>query len=245
MTTAYLITLGLAATSAAGCATQASAAPSTSATAPVPPAPPSPPVIVKADGSRVVILDGDRKVRTVTTQRGHLGLELVEITSELRSHFGAPADAGVMVSRVIPDGPAAKAGVQVGDVVTAIDGRKVDSASDIRQHIRGKSDQDTADIELWRKGARQNVRSTVARKKTDELDLGPLIGRLPHPIVIDRDRINESVEKALRRHHFEWQDHSDRRRSLEDRLRSRTKDLEERIERLERQLDDKRGSRKL
>ena len=42
--------------------------------------------------------------------RGYLGVQLVEMTPDLRTHFGAPADAGVFIGKVEKDSPAAKAG---------------------------------------------------------------------------------------------------------------------------------------
>ena len=43
------------------------------------------------------------------------------MTQELRAHYGAPKDAGVLVAGVESESPAAKAGIQVGDIVTRAD----------------------------------------------------------------------------------------------------------------------------
>ncbi len=63
--------------------------------------------------------------------QGRLGLMLEGLTPQLRSYFGAPNDAGLLVAQVVPDSPAAKAGVQVGDVITQVNRQRVQSADDI------------------------------------------------------------------------------------------------------------------
>jgi S1-C subfamily serine protease len=55
-----------------------------------------------------------------STSKGRLGVMVMSLTPELRKHFGAPDDRGVLVAHVEPDTPAAKAGVEVGDVIAPI-----------------------------------------------------------------------------------------------------------------------------
>ena len=55
-----------------------------------------------------------RAPRAPRLSGGYLGVELVDLTPELREHFGAPRDVGVMVGRVEPGSPAARAGLEVG-----------------------------------------------------------------------------------------------------------------------------------
>ena len=55
---------------------------------------------------------------------GYIGVRPVEMTPDLRIHFGAPKEAGVFVGKVEKDSPAAKAGLQVADIVTTADGEK-------------------------------------------------------------------------------------------------------------------------
>jgi S1-C subfamily serine protease len=76
--------------------------------------------------------------------RGYLGVGLTDLTPELRAHFGVPQEAGVMVSKVDAGSPAEKAGLKVGDVVTAIDGKPVATSFDVRLRIRSSSARRTA-----------------------------------------------------------------------------------------------------
>jgi S1-C subfamily serine protease len=78
-----------------------------------------------------------------------LGVQLVETTPELREHLGGHPATGVLVSRVLDGAPADRAGIRVGDLITAVDGHKVVSAVDIRQALADK-DGDTADVQVIR-----------------------------------------------------------------------------------------------
>ena len=58
--------------------------------------------------------------------RGYLGVNIQSVTPEIASSLGLKDDKGAMVAEVVPGGPAAKAGFEQGDIVTAIDGQAVD-----------------------------------------------------------------------------------------------------------------------
>src|SRR5687768_4011062 len=55
-------------------------------------------------------------------KRAFLGVSLVDLTPELREHYGTDKNAGILVGSVEEGGPADKAGVKVGDIITSIDG---------------------------------------------------------------------------------------------------------------------------
>lgn len=63
--------------------------------------------------------------------RARLGVLIVPLTPELREHFGATKDRGVLVARVEPQSPAEAAGLRVGDVITEVRDTPIDDASDV------------------------------------------------------------------------------------------------------------------
>ncbi len=65
------------------------------------------------------------------TSRARLGVMVIGITPELREHFGAAEDRGVLVGQVAPKSAAEAAGLQVGDVLVEVGGNAVDSAGDV------------------------------------------------------------------------------------------------------------------
>jgi serine protease Do len=82
--------------------------------------------------------------------KGRLGLMLMGLTPELRQHFGATSSSGILVARVEPDSPAAKAGVRVGDVLTTANAQAVDDAMDVRAAIAGTKKGATVELGIIR-----------------------------------------------------------------------------------------------
>jgi membrane-associated protease RseP (regulator of RpoE activity) len=103
---------------------------------------------------------------------GYIGVRPLEMTPELRTHFGAPKQAGVLVGTVEKDSPAAKAGLQVGDIVTSADGETVERRRDLVRAIRRKKEGDTVRIELVRDRAAKTVTVTVAEREDGRIRVG-------------------------------------------------------------------------
>ncbi|MCB1318685.1 MAG: Do family serine endopeptidase, partial [Leptospiraceae bacterium] len=68
-------------------------------------------------------------------KRGRLGFTAQDLTPELAQAFNIQVDKGVVVARVEPDSPADKAGLQAGDVITAVNGEPISNSVDIRNMI--------------------------------------------------------------------------------------------------------------
>jgi C-terminal processing protease CtpA/Prc len=81
------------------------------------------------DGNFVFAFGGNRR----------MGISTQGLTKQLSDYFGAK-DGGVLITSVNDNSPAAKAGLKAGDVITAIDGEKVDSTGDLARAINKKED---------------------------------------------------------------------------------------------------------
>ena len=169
---------------------------------------------------------------------GYIGVALVDLTPELRRHFGVGEEAGVMVSRVEEGSPAAKAGVVVGDILVAVDGDEVESAWDVRLAIRQKKTDDAAKLDLWRDGRAVTVTATVAERQAPQVDLGPLMlwegkegERIPLP-EIDTARIEELTRKLQER---QFQLEESKAKELERKMQ----ELEQKLQEMERKLREK------
>jgi len=135
-------------------------------------------VVSVGDEDLDVDTDADDPVVVHVGRRGFLGVRLIEITPELRAHFGAPRDAGVLVSDVDADTPAAKGGIEVGDVITAVDGKSVGWTGDVSRAIGRKEGGVTVQIDLVRGRASRRLAVKVEERKAPErsIDLGDLRG---------------------------------------------------------------------
>lgn len=184
-------------------------------------------------------------------QRGSLGVQLMDLTPELRAHFGAPADVGVMVSKVVEQSPAFKAGVRVGDILTAIDGEEVSSAREVARTVRRKEEGEEATIKLRRDGELTELTATIEARSKSEIDVGGIFAGVDcdemdftMDLHIDEEAIREAVEKA--KEHFESSEWRSQWRWLEkldeDLLGEKMEELEKRLEELEEELKQKGGS---
>ena len=114
-----------------------------------------------------------------------IGVSTMELTRQLADYFGIAGGKGVLVTAVTEDGPAAKAGVRAGDVITAVDGEAIDSPGDIARVINRKKEGDVT-LTVVRNKAQQTIRVTP-REGAFSGTLGqPQIGRR---IVIPRIEI--------------------------------------------------------
>lgn len=91
--------------------------------------------------------------------RGYLGTVVQPLTPDLAEMF--KTDKGGLVADVEPDGPAAKAGLKSGDVITAVNGKKVNSARDLRLMISSLHPGTKVDLDLIRNGQQQKIQATL------------------------------------------------------------------------------------
>jgi len=73
-----------------------------------------------------------------------IGVSTVQLTQQLADYFGIADGKGVLVTSVTADSPAAKAGIKAGDIITAIDGEKVEGSGDLARAINKKKDGDVS-----------------------------------------------------------------------------------------------------
>jgi membrane-associated protease RseP (regulator of RpoE activity) len=202
-------------------------------------------VVIDKDGKRQVY-DGDGPM----VRRGYLGVGLTELTPELRTHFGVPEEKGVMVSQIAdPDSPAAKAGIQVGDILTSIDGQDVKGSWDVMSKVRKLKDGEQVPVEVWRNGKAQRIAVTIAEKERPELDFGNFFfkrGEGDEPMVFqfDKDKLLKGFPEGET---FNWKvapSEGGVRRLVTPReieLEKKLKELEKRLDELEKQLGRQKG----
>lgn len=186
--------------------------------------------------------------------RGYLGIQLMHLTPELRIHFGVSEEAGVMVAKVEADSPAEQAGIQVGDILTEVDGNRIDSPMKLSRYIRGKEEGDSVSLALWRDGSGQAVLVTITEHERDAVWLGgpgsPVQGNVvpdgpqerlalgwdqPEDFTIALDEAMANLEEHLNSE--EWQERLERIKSMDWLgVQKRMKEIETRLRALEQEL---------
>jgi len=87
---------------------------------------------------------------SMSTSRARLGVMVIGLTPELRTHFGAPAGKGVLVARVEPKSSAAAAGLAVGDILTDVRGTGIDSAEEVLDALATAKKDDVVSLSVIR-----------------------------------------------------------------------------------------------
>ena len=87
--------------------------------------------------------------------RSRIGVQVQSMTPELREFMEAPRDRGVLVVRVLPDSPAEKAGLAVGDVITRAGDQTVEQTFDLVRAVAAAPEGTTVELQLHRKGESQ------------------------------------------------------------------------------------------
>lgn len=121
----------------------------------------------------------DQLIETGSIQRGRLGAQAQDLTQELAQAFNLDPNArGAVVVKVIPNSPADKAGLQVGDIVQKLNKRTVHKADDLHNTIGLMRLGTLVRLSVLRDGKRLTITATISRTKRVSIDAGDLHVRL-------------------------------------------------------------------
>jgi serine protease Do len=111
---------------------------------------------------------GDENTMVVLGDEGAswLGVESQEVTSDKAKELKLPAERGLLLGRIVPDSPAAKAGLKDNDVITEINGQRVEGEAQFRRMVHEIPAGRSAQFTVWRDGRAQT--NTVTLGKSEE-----------------------------------------------------------------------------
>ena len=147
-----------------------------------------------------------------------LGVAPEEVSEELRAQLPLEAGAGLLVRSVLPDSPAAKAGLQKNDVLMKIDDQLLTNPGQLRALVSAKKDGDTVKLTYFRRGQQATLDVQLATHMENPglnlfgglPNLGPLFQLHRKSVVVDKDgkviggfgsdgnETTEKLEKTLR-----------------------------------------------
>ena len=115
------------------------------------------------------------------TSRARLGVLVIQLTPELRKHFGAAEDRGVLIGRIEPKSAAAAAGLMVGDVITDVRGTSVDDAPDVISALAPAKAGEKVALQVIRNGKPLSLTATMTenRRPSGALESRRLDGTWP------------------------------------------------------------------
>src|SRR6202162_3177041 len=166
-------------------------------------------------------------------RQGRIGVRLLDMTPELRAHYGAPREAGVLVAGVEEESPASQGRIPGGVLITRAGQERIESAADLSRAVRRAKAGDTLKLEISRDRASKQLTVKVEERRISEIDLGDL----------GRD-LGRDIGREIGRHAWVFRDRPVTRdrhviRDLpefRDRLQERIDELEKRLHDLEKKL---------
>ena len=109
----------------------------------------------------------DQIKKTGTVRRGQLGVYIQEVNQNLATSFKLDRPRGALVVRVTPNGPGAKGGLQVGDIILTMDGKPVENSKDLPMMTGSMQPGQKIDLGVWRKGAETRVSIVLGELASD------------------------------------------------------------------------------
>src|SRR6478752_3229103 len=102
---------------------------------------------------------------------GYMGIGISDVTPENSRFFHMDRAIGAVVTQVEPDSPAAKAGLKTGDIITELNGKKMDNAGQLQAAISGQRPGNKVTLQVMRDGKSLNLPVTLEsiNKKSDEV----------------------------------------------------------------------------
>ena len=107
--------------------------------------------------------------KTGTVRRGQLGVYIQEVTQPLATSFKLDRPRGALVVRVTPNGPGAKGGLQVGDIILSMDGKPVENSKDLPMMTGSLQPGQKVELGIWRKGAETSATITLGELASDNV----------------------------------------------------------------------------
>ena len=127
-----------------------------------------------------------------------IGVGTSSLTKQLAEYFGVPGGRGVLITSVSENGPAAKAGLRAGDVITAVDGTSIEKVTDLMRELNRKREGEIT-LTIIRDKSQRAFKITPERgaggfELAPEIEITPQVGRLFIP------RINMPAIPAIKIH---------------------------------------------
>ena len=144
---------------------------------------------IPAEDAKPII---DTLMKGNSVKRGYLGVGIQAMTDDIAAASGLPKDRGEIITRVEPGEAAAKAGVKVGDVIVAVNGKPVTPENSLSRLVADVPPGQAAHLDVLRNNAPTALTVTVGTRPTDE-QLAALSGGDDDALPDDSDSSTEAT----------------------------------------------------
>jgi serine protease Do len=105
--------------------------------------------------------------------RGRIGVGIAEVTKDVAEPLGLAKASGALVRSVEANGPAEKAGIEVGDIIIRFDGKSIEKSSDLPRIVGGTKPGSKTNLQVWRKGATRDLNVVVVELEPEKSAKAP------------------------------------------------------------------------
>jgi len=134
--------------------------------------------------------------------RGWLGVQIQDVTRELAESFGMKRPQGALVARILPKSPAEAAGLRIGDIIEAFNGREIESSAALPPLVGATKIGEAAKLKVLREGKNLEIPVKIGRlpdeepvvAKNDESPSGNMLARINMAVVNPTDEQREQLE---------------------------------------------------
>jgi len=120
--------------------------------------------------SQIVKASAESIIKDGTVHHGYLGISMNDVTPENSSFFNLPDATGAIVSQVTPDSPASRGGLQQGDVLRELNGKKIVNGSALQVAVSQIAPGSTIDLGILRNGKQESLKVTVGEFKATKTE---------------------------------------------------------------------------
>lgn len=113
----------------------------------------------------------DQLRATGKVTRGRIGVQIGPVEKDVAESIGLGKVTGALVSAVEPDSPAAKAGLQPGDVIVQFDGKAIDKVSDLPRLVGSTKPGNNSSVTVFRRGKELRLPITIAEVPSDDVQV--------------------------------------------------------------------------
>jgi serine protease Do len=110
----------------------------------------------------------DALIKNGVVHHGYVGVSLNDVTPENAKFFNLTGNTGALIAQVSPDSPASRAGIKAGDVVTGVNGKAVETGSDLQVVVSEEAPGTKIQLDVVRNGQAQKIDLTVGEYHKDQ-----------------------------------------------------------------------------
>jgi Do/DeqQ family serine protease len=149
---------------------------------------------VPSNMARIVM---NQIVRFGEVRRGRLGIEMSDLTPAIAKKLGVGAQEGAVIGAVQPGSPAEKAGLRVGDVVVALNGRPIRASAELRARLGLTPVDEEIELRVVRGANTRAIRARIAAPQEPSAVEGQSVPQLPGLSIVEIER-GSALFKRLR-----------------------------------------------